>query len=275
MRQLLQLGLELRLWVAVCVTTLSLFCEQILFGTAADASTVHIGSSARIVMAATLALYNLDGTLDCLPLEPSKRQRRRAHLTLTIIASLWLQIELIQVGTWLMLPILFGFLACSSYAFRLVVLGRSIQLKAVPGLKSPFIGSAVGTAVVLVPLLCAAKQRPWLSAAVLAASLCCLCTANAQLFDFPDYLSDQSNGIRTTPLALGENISRLICIGWISLGVMFGAFTASPARYPLFALGCALLVATGLTKTTTPKSKVAFFVDGALCLPLFVRTIMA
>lgn len=273
MRQLLQLGLELRLWVAVCVTTLSLFCEQILFG--ADASIAHLGSSARIVMAATLALYNLDGTLDCLPLEPSKRHRRRAHLVLTIIASLWLQIELIQVGTWLMIPVFLGFLACSLYAFRLVVLGRPIQLKAVPGLKSPFIGSAVGTAVVLVPMLCTARQRPWLSAAVLAASLCCLCTANAQLFDFPDYLSDQSNGIRTIPLALGENLSQLVCIGWISLGLMFGAFMDSSARYPLFALGCALLVATGLTKTTTRKTKVAFFVDGALCLPLFVRTIMA
>lgn len=277
-RRLLRLGLEFRLWVALCVTALCLFCEQTLFGTSNGPSVVYFGSSARIVMASTLALYNFDGVIDCQIRHTPGKKRASTHLALTILASLWLLFELVHVGTWLMPPIVVGFVACTSYAIRLVILGYPIRLKTVPGLKSPFVGTAVGIAVVLVPLLCDGPQMPAhlfdSSTASLAASLCCLCTANAQLFDLPDLVSDQNDGVKTTPVLLGEKVSKLIGLGWISLGAAFGAMTEPLTRYPLFVLGFVLFLATGVVKKTSPKSQVAFWVDGALCLPLFVRTIL-
>jgi len=225
-------------------------------------------------MAATLALYNLDGTLDHSSGQPSSSTRRRAHLTLTALSAVWLLTELFSVGSLAVLPIFAGFSLCATYALRLIIGGRTVQIKSIPGVKAPFIGSSVGCAAVLVPVLLQPSaldplSRAW-RALLLALCLGAFCTANALLFDIPDMPKDRQFGVQTMALRYGPARAKQLAIACIGAGSVYLFFASPEARLALGALAIALLLSVLLVQPSTPKSSVAFWVDGALALPLIL-----
>ncbi len=268
----LHFGLQFRFWVAICVGSLALFCEQTLAPTiAVDGGPT---TTPRVVAAATLALYNLDGTLDCPPEETERQRRRRAHWWLTLGSGLWLLTELLTWGSVWAGVIFICFCFCATYAVRLVVGGHTLQIKSVPGLKAPFVGGAVGSAAVAVPLLVRASSdvapRPDSMAVLLACALACFCSANALLFDLPDHREDLQMGVPTTATRHGVQSTRLQSRAWILAGAIISVGVAPPARLPLWTLAAALLLATWLVDMKSRKSTLALWVDGALSLPLIV-----
>ncbi len=238
---------------------------------------VHVEPSARIVMASTLSLYNLDGTLDCPRHLADLKWRRRAHLALTILAGSWLVIELTCWASLLALPIVLGFSMCALYAVRLVLGGRQVRLKAIPGLKGPFIGWAVGTAVLLAPWLVygpKADPPPLLPSLALLFGVSSFCTANAMLFDFPDLTDDRRLGVPTIVSRAGLRSAKRTCASWIAIGIGATVFVDARARTPLAVLGVALVVALRLVHPTSRKATLALWVDGALTLSLIVRILL-
>jgi hypothetical protein len=276
-RKYTQWIVNLKIWVALSVTALALFCQDIILNQANLALNLR-GASARIVFAATLAIYNLDGALDCIGQAAALRRRRGAHILLTFIAGTWFHVELLMLGNWRALPIGVGFALCTLYGLKLGFGHRKLTIKSIPVVKAPFIGIAVATAAVLVPKLCApAAGVNVISTSkviVLLASLSCFCTANAQLFDIVDLSHDRSAGIRTTPFLIGVRGTQVVGIVLIAIGLVFAQIGPETAQVPLWGLGLALFASSGLLQPSTSKPVAAFWVDGALGIPLILRTIL-
>lgn len=293
-------GLELRLWVATCVTGLSLFSARAL-GLAFDGTTT---SALGIIFFATLALYNLDGSLDApkAPIRHSGRapewraapapsathhRRRRLHLALTGLASIALLVLAARLSLRALLLTGGGALICSLYAIPLTLTHksrggsrRSVRLKALPFLKAPFVGCAVGTAVVWVPLWASDGRVLLPQALVLTSALSLYCCTNALLFDLPDVGEDKHMGVPTLPLRWGLQKMRwagraLTAAGLICSAVFSAIFGSIAPAVGLLCLGAALLAFTELFHFRTPRRTVAVWVDGALLLPLGFQLLLS
>lgn len=283
-------GIQLRLWVATCVTGLSLFSIQAL-GVAQEGTAT---TALAVIFFATLALYNLDGGLDA-PKAPARSprgspergvapanaaardRRRRLHLAFTGFSGCVLLVLASRLSPRALLLTSGGALICSVYAVPLTRTRRSsdrgFRLKALPFLKAPFVGCAVGTATVWVPLW-AGDGRVQLSRALaLTCALSFYCTANALLCDVPDIDEDERTGVPTLPLRWGLAGTRwtsraLITAGVLISAVFAGQGTPSSHSIGLFCLGAGLLTFTELIDFRTPRRTVAVWVDGALLLPV-------
>jgi hypothetical protein len=144
------LGLELRLWVATCVTALSAFAFSVSFPSG------HYNAATRIdallvVFLATLLLYNIDGSLDA-PRDGPRPIRFALHLTVSALALGPLLYLLTRLPGRAGLLAGVGALLCSLYALPLPWLGHGLRLKQIPYVKAPFVGFSVATAVIWVPL---------------------------------------------------------------------------------------------------------------------------
>jgi len=272
MAGILQKFLHLRLWVAVCVGALTKFCDSLFSPT----SVPWWSPAVRLVMSATLAIYQLDALLD----EPDAGRGpggRRMVWVFFLASAAWFAFELLHASARVFWLVLLGCVPCLLYAVRLGGVGRVHQLKAIPWLKAPFVGGAVGLAVVYVPVLAhVARGSPVTSPTLfLSASLMCFCTANANLFDVPDERRDRAAHVPTAPVLLGYRGARLLGVGWTILGMLCALLTLQVRRYPLLGLGVALLFAHALVRPETKKASLALWVDGCLMLPLIIRTILS
>ncbi len=95
--ELLSFGIELRFWVAACVTGLAIFCHRVT-STTQDKAPQNLF---LVVFLSTLIIYNLDSTFDTLQHTTHNAEqqrtasplRRRRHLTIalfSLLALLWL-----------------------------------------------------------------------------------------------------------------------------------------------------------------------------------------
>lgn len=277
-------GVELRLWVATCVTGLSLYSAR-ASGLVLDRTTI---SALAITFFATLALYNLDGSLDA----PTRHAvadaaegntLRRLHLALTGLASISLLVLVAQLSLRALLLTGGGALVCSLYAIPVTLTRKastsSFRLKALPFLKAPFVGCAVGTAVVWVPLWANGGRVSFLQAIALTSALAFYCTANALLFDIPDVEEDDQTGVPTLPVRWGLHRTRwvnraLVTAGLLSSVAFAALFGADSHAVGLFCLGFALLAFTESFHFRTPRRTVALWVDGALLLPLSFQVLL-
>ncbi len=283
----LQLGLELRFWVAGCVGGLASFSTRAL-GLAPSPTIL------ALISCATLALYNLDGSLDA-PLREQPRGRRRAHLVLTGLATVATAVLLVRLPALAALVTAAGFAVAAVYAVPLSAARmRGGAPKTWPGVKAPFVGVAVSTAVVFVPLLASTgagipgtgaemtPQRvdmlsavPLASALWLTLALALACTANALLFDLPDLDEDRRASVPTLARAAGPTAAKRAAGGLALLCAALGAFAptaAEPAsRLGLVGLGLALALASRRVHPGTSRAAVAVWVDGTLLLPALLQ----
>lgn len=278
--------LELRLWVAFCVGALGIYCQRIL-GDPSQASTPNVTSA--VIFLSTLALYNLDQSLDgkragSRP-EQKKHPRysagpsRRHHLTLSLVSVAGLFACATQLSPSSLMLLALGFVLCSSYA---VPWGRgSRRLKSIPGIKAPFVGFSVAIAVIWVPLLPSLSTFSELSpdrgsllfeAAFLTLSLGLLCTVNALLFDVPDMQEDRERGVPTAAVLRGISFNRRLCVFLCLLAASL-AYWGLTKPLPIVAFAAFLIFAAVRINEKTAKRKIAFWVEGCLILPLSVLLI--
>jgi 4-hydroxybenzoate polyprenyltransferase len=279
LRTVLETTLAFRLWVAFAVASLAFYGGRV----------AHPGESGQgaepgraltvwgAVFLSTFALYNLDGCLEGNSDALRKRPGRRIQLTISLLAVAALAMLLPFLHAPGAALVVSGFLVCSLYALPLG-LRSSVRkpLKTIPGVKAPFIGFAVAIAAVWVPLLSSLKEwpsgddlihgSPFRSAILLSFTLGLLCTVNALLFDVPDVLEDKARGVPTVVLRWGIAGNRRLCLLLCLLASGVAALTLTHPL-PLLLLTCALAVATVLINHKTPKTLIAFWVDGALTLP--------
>ncbi len=281
----MELGLTLRIWVAVCVTSLAAFCQFAWesWGALSTPKWLVLG----VVFLSTLALYNLDDTLEALKTGSNSKSSRSGHLTLTLLSGLGLLFCLPALPTPTCLLCLGGLGLAALYAVPSRKPATGL-VKTLPGLKAPFVGVAVAVASVWVPGLTHSEnhrnlftfvRREALSAGLLTLVLALLCTTNAILFDIPDREADSALGISTLPVEIGVRKSARRCllllacasVLWLSAATT-GILAPTPltVHAGLAALTIALSLFCFLTNEHTSKTFVAFWVDGALVLPLFV-----
>lgn len=283
-------GIELRLWVATCVAGLSLFSVRAL-GLPLDEVT---WSAIGVVFCSTLALYNLDGSLDA----PERAaffesaaiaKRRRLHLALTALSAGALLLLAAHLSTRALVLTVSGALACSLYAVpfpsqrrgmgahRIAEPGAPpsprLRLKSLPFLKAPFVGFAVGIATVWVPLWARDGSAHLLPALLLTLALSLYCTDNALLFDIVDLNEDRRAQVPTLPVRSGllstRRLSRALSLAGLLASGAFAATSAMPiTSLGLAALGLTLAIFTELLHFGTSPRVVAWWVDGALLLPL-------
>lgn len=244
-------------WVAAGVTSLASFAAQQL---EFEPSLAALG----VVFFCTLLIYNLDTAIDLTPRrgEASARQTRATRLTALALAAV---IGLLTTLHWTTCALVVGGAAvCCLYA---VPLGRrKLRMKALPGAKSLVVGSAVATAVVLVPLV---EHGPAWTAAVgsTLAFLGTLTIVNATLFDVRDLEQDRARELRTLPVILGPKATRFL-LG-IGATASVGALAALEPRLrqPAGLVLAALLPLILWLNPRSPKSAYALLVDGALFIP--------
>ena len=283
LRDALHLGLELRIWVAFCVTILALFCARV-----SQTHALHPGNNGlpfhvfAVVFFSTLALYNLDGTLDAAV--RAGGMGRRVHLALTAFSAMMLLWFARQLPPLALGFTFLGFILCAIYAVPLAWGGTPRALKAIPGIKGPFIGAAVATGVIWVPHLALVRPATPI-VAVLTLVVGLYCTANAVLFDVPDRDIDERSGVPTIMLTRGLTGARRSCLSLCSAGILLwplglgvvGQSAISPSQLAnlaaLTCLGIVLTVASVRIQCTTPRSQVAWYVDGALLLPFVVQSL--
>lgn len=278
------IGIELRLWVATCVTALSTFCASAL------GVLPHEGGSPEalgVVFSATLALYNLDASLDAKSRELSQ-QARRAHIALTCVSLAIVAWCASGMSLSAKLLTAAGIVACSLYAVPLP--GRGVgqtrhrlpahahRLKAIPHLKAPFVGGAVSVAVVWVPVLGGNRPVDPSTGILITGVLALYCTANAILFDVPDTSEDENE--RTPTIASNQGIeaaksvSRRLCqtgLGLLALSSFFDTVDLSMTHaLGLFGLGIYLVVAARRISDDSSRNGIAWLVDGGLLLPLVI-----
>lgn len=268
-------SIELRLWVASCVTFLSAFSSRALGLTLQPLVLVCIYAS-------TVAIYNLDGSFDDFEQRnESRRNRFLIHVALTAVALTVAVVSALALPWPATALILTGLACCSLYAVRLP--RPRTALKAVFGLKAPFVGTAVGVAVVWVPLMAAEPTWTFANGAwvwkafALTLSLSLFCTANATLFDVPDLEEDTRQGVPTLPRVMGLprtklTIVTLCLLGLITFGTFRSLFDASSA-WGIFVLGFFLLLATAFVRRHATRDSVALWIDGALILPYVVQSL--
>jgi 4-hydroxybenzoate polyprenyltransferase len=277
--------LELRLWVATCVTGLATFCASALGVHPAQGGSLE---ALLVVFFSTLALYNLDGTLDA-PARELPRSARRAHMTLTALSLLALGVLTSTLAPSAFALTAAGLGACGLYAVPLTKRNRTLRLKALPYLKAPFVGVAVAVAVVWVPLLGQVDADVWPGAVGLTVVLSFFCTANAVLFDIPDRDEDLRQQTPTVAAEHGVDEAKRLSAGLCGLGlalsVLLAALShtlaqASPGLAPgtllgLVALGAYLIAISSRIDGRTRASTIAWLVDGGLLLPLLFLSWLA
>jgi len=286
----LQRGLELRFWVAACVTGLALFSTRAL---ALAPSPIVLS----LVFCATLALYNLDGSLDA-PARGQSPARRNAHLVLTAVSGLAAAALLFRLPVPAALFTATGFLAAAAYAVPVAYAGwRRGPPKTWPGVKAPFVGLAVAVAVVFVPYLSTGVSigapagpalgslgttpdvpAPLASALWLTLALALACTANALLFDLPDLEEDRREGVPTVAHALGpraaKRLAGALALASAALGGLGLASLSRGTRFGFVVLGVALLASSQRIRPGTSRVAVALWVDGALLLPAIAQRLV-
>ncbi len=274
-------GLELRLWVATCVFGLASFSARSL-GIPLDEMTWR---ALGVVFFSTLALYNLDGTLDApergTSSDPGAAARRRLlHLGVTALSVFALFTLAFRLSVRALVLTSLGAFACSLYALPLTLRRRSsgrarrtFRLKSLPYLKAPFVGCAVGIATVWVPIW-AHGAPPSMAMALLLTIIASLyCTANALLFDIPDVGEDTRSFVPTLParwgLSMTRRCARLLALTGVGASLVYVWHErAGAGGLGLVGLGAALLVFTELLHFRTSRRLVSWWVDGALLLPL-------
>jgi len=268
------IGLELRFWVAICVTALSTFAVRAL-EVRTDGPT-----TSWVIFFATLALYNLDGTLD--GSRRTERAGRKVHLTVTAVAFA------VTLSLASLLPLAarlttcLGIVLSGLYALPLSGAPRPKRLKRIPGLKAPFIGFAVAIAAIWVPLLSAASGREWIALTRpvpwgLTLALGLLCTINALLFDIPDQAEDVESGVATVVVTRGLRFTRQLVIGVALLAGLILILLPLPLSTRAAPLGLAtgLAVSAWGTSESTRKSTIAWGVDGLLLVPLILLELLS
>ncbi len=282
LKSTLQLGIELRLWVAGCVTGLSVFSYRALTeGSLSEKDVFTSNAPFFVVFLSTLALYNLDGTLDA-P-RAGKARRRKVHLTLTAFSCAALFYFLIQLPALARTIALGGAIFSALYAIPLTWGRKRTSLKKIAGLKAPFVGVAVAVAVVIVPILSRSPVVFWPAFSLLIITLALYCTANAFLFDIPDRQVDKLNDVPTQASLRGLDSTKRLCtvlclagmlfsllIGFTTIGPLKAAYQVNTAA-SLFFLGVLLLISSHRVNETTSRTAVAWRVDGALLVPYIVQ----
>lgn len=278
--RLLWWGLHLRLWVALAVGSLAAFVE-LASGSVANLASAN--GTLAVVFFSTLTLYNLDGRIDeGEKLSPSTA-RRRAHLILSLsslAALVWCASSLSTIAQVLTA---FGVGLSSLYVLPSSWGSSRGGIKMLAGIKSPFVGVAVSTAVVWLPFL--GSGAPFFSPIflVLWITLALYCTANALLFDVVDHREDAARQVPTVAVHRGIHTAKRRALGLASAGFLVapllvlsvgGAALLSKEVSNLLALaglGLFLLVAAWRVDEQSSRDHIAWLVDGGLFIPLVVR----
>lgn len=283
-RKALDLGIQLRLWVALCVTSLAAFVSHVLCAPGArDASN---RSALSVIFFSTLALYNLDGSLDVSTHDLNGRPRRLIHILLTLASVCCLFALLPALPPIAAAVTTGGLLVCSFYAipFRKEAFRKGIKF--IPGMKAPFVGVSVASAVVWIVSLTSPRDVQFFPALILWSTLSFYCTANALLFDLPDLGEDETGAVPTLALSRGVSVVQqrarrfallgmlswtlalLVSKGWRGILSRFDEFIA------LSTLGGFLVFFSYKVNEKTSRSYVAWFVDGGLLLPAAVYSLL-
>lgn len=288
-----QLWSLLRVWVALCVTALAAFCLGFTGPGYLPALSTR-SDALGVIFLSTLLVYNLDGAADARRAGLG-RTRVALHLTVSAATALGLVVLLAQLPWQCRLFVGGGALLCGAYALPLPLPGSAHCLKELPHLKGPFVGAAVGTAVVWVPLLCEPAPISWGLALLTSAVLALYCTANALLFDIPDVREDRRNKTPTLVVMRGITATRRTCVVLCVTGLAFLSFAltlhsslfgtpfagvgAQESRLGSFiglsVLGLSLLGAALSVREETKVGTMAVWVDGALLVPLIFQRISA
>ena len=147
------------------------------------------------------------------------------------------------------------------------------RLKDLPGMKVVLIASAVTTAALALPISFASIDplQRFGEVAPAALFLFVFTGTNALLFDLHDITADRASGARTLPVTLGPDRTRQL-LTWVNLlagCLLIVIWLSGPATpYPEWLLLLAGMI--GLTYRlgpNTPRSLVAWIVDGTLLLP--------
>ena len=281
-------GIDLRVWVSICVAGLTLFARQILHRSTGQLTWFEFISPA-ITFCATLCLYNLDGLIDgrCVG------KTRTYHQLITVLSGCLTIFLASLVSRWLLLLVIGGMLLCALYAIPLGLDFRSNSkprgIKSIPGLKAPFVGFSVALAVVLVPsveLLALATElnnvpsvsktflqmllsAEWKQDLLLTFIFGCLCTQNTLLCDIPDMQEDQLKGAPTVLLRFGHFKQTLLGLVLCSIAYVVAQLTI---QSHFAKAGCCILAVTLLSLSfflsrTLSRRAMTFIVDGALLLP--------
>jgi 4-hydroxybenzoate polyprenyltransferase len=161
-----------------------------------------------------------------------------------------------------------GALLCSLYAVPITRGG--FRLKAVPGSKSLFVGSAVSIAVVVVPLYCSAESAETDALGVWV-FLFVLCTANATAFDVFDFAHDRRARLSTLPVLMGRQAT-LRATGWAMLASALAATLLEPRLFlPATVSTIGVLCLLRLLPRIRRRSTLELTLDGALLLPLLAQ----
>lgn len=250
---------ESKLWVALAVTSLSAFAN------------LQLGLTGQlpalsVVFFSTLLIYNLDRYIDLTRPARSSVSVRPAAMCAVSMVFLAFSLALCNFRTVLLVAP--GALVCALYAVPIT--RRGFRLKAIPGTKSVFVGAAVSTAVVAVPL-CSAEAG--LTQSVLGVWLLLFAVAvlNATLLDVFDTPQDRLAGLPTLPMLLGRSSClRLVACVTLLLGGLATLITPSTSLAAAVT-GAALVGLLWLFPKITRRATLEFCLDGALLLPLIAE----
>ncbi len=262
-------SVELRFWVATCVTFLSTFASRALGVDAPLATFV-------VIFFSTLGLYNLDGSLDASE-RGARLWQKPIHWTLTALSVSGCAVAARLLPWPAVIILVCGLAICGTYALPWRSRGRSV--KRLPGVKAPFVGFSVASAAVFLPVLSVSDPPSWHASLWLTATLGLCCTQNALVFDIPDMAEDARCRVPTFPRAYGlgptRGLSRALLIAAVLLLLMAPSSLAPGTEFGLLALCAALLLGSSLVDPKTQKASVALGIDGALILPWAVLTLAA
>jgi len=268
------------LWVALAVCSLAGFVE--LAGAPLAFSAPARGTLA-VVFFATLTLYNLDGRIDEEEKLSPSQARRRAHLILSLLSCAALIWYARALSTAAQTLTALGIGLSSLYALPSSGGASARGIKTLSGVKSPFVGVAVATAVVGLPHWGLEPPNSLAVSVVLWLPLALFCTANALLFDVVDRRDDAARKVPTVAVQKGVQAAQrqalmVTCAGLLvaplaafGLGGLALLHRAAPNLLALSALGVFLLVAAPRVNEQSSRDHVALLVDGGLFIPLAVR----
>jgi 4-hydroxybenzoate polyprenyltransferase len=278
----LHFGLQLRIWVALCVSSLAHFSYRAMeTAPTTEGQTTLLG----VVFLSAVAVYNLDGmidldrNLDAVGAREHTTASRRAQLLLTAISFVGLLLLVPKLPNRAALLTGLGLVGCCLYNLPHSSKSPQRGLKFVPGIKAPFVGISVASAVVWVTALAHPSPVNFPTAGILWLTLCTYCTANALLFDIPDLNEDAKSEVPTLPRSHGVTTTQRTAFNLALLGLLFcplgilsyfgsaELISRSGEVVALSTLGIFLMFCSRRIDKNTRKSRIVWFVDGGLLLP--------
>lgn len=150
---------------------------------------------------------------------------------------------------------------------------RWLRLKDIPGMKAAIVAGSITLAAVGLPVAwfgVAPGAPVWAAAALIWV----LVVSNAIMCDVGDLCADRISGVRTLPVLLGVERTRLVvCLLALSLLAVFswGWASGMVGSHPEAITGCALVILyTSFVTERTPKAVLSLVLDGCSFAPLLI-----